>query len=40
MAVQPRHLGRGRPRVRCYLWLETKKMTGSAKGSKGKGIPS
>lgn len=26
--------------VRCYLWLETKKMTGSAKGTKGKGIPS
>ncbi len=26
--------------VRCYLWLETKKMTGSTKGTKGKGIPS
>lgn len=26
--------------VRCYLWLETKKMTGSAKGTAGKGIPS
>ncbi|MDI1465106.1 septum formation family protein [Catellatospora sp. KI3] len=26
--------------VRCYLWLEQKKMTGSAKDTKGKGIPS
>jgi hypothetical protein len=26
--------------VRCYLWLETKKMSGSAKGTAGKGIPS
>jgi hypothetical protein len=25
--------------VRCYLWLDKKTMTTSAKGTKGQGIP-
>ncbi len=31
--------GGGENAVRCYLWLDDRKMTGSAKGTRGVGIP-